>query len=154
MHSADTGLCLPELQSLILCSGSFYPIHGILISFDTGLCLPELQSLILCSGSFYPIHGILISFPMTVVVHCLRNCVIVSKFFFVGISTKRVQWCEEDSLPSFVASMSTQNQSILQDRLNAEKNKLCEKKLFQVVRNSKKPHQRRFNWSSTRMSLN
>ena len=62
----------------------------------------------------------------TVVVHFLRNCVIITGFFFVGISTKRVTWCEEDSLPSFVAFFSIQNQSVLKDRLNAERTTLVE----------------------------
>ena len=91
------------------------------------LRLLELQSLILCSGQFYPIHGILISFLMTVLVHVLKNCVIITRFFFVGISTKRVKWCEKDSLPSSVAFMSTRSQSVLKDRLNAWKNNTCEK---------------------------
>ena len=43
---------------------------------------------------------------MTVIVHLLTNCVIITGFFF---STKRVQWCEEDSLPSFVAFLSARN---------------------------------------------
>ena len=39
-----------------------------------GLCLPELQSLILCSGQFFPINGMLITFPKTVIVHFEELC--------------------------------------------------------------------------------
>ena len=55
------------------------------------LCLSKMQSLILCSGKIYPINGILTSFSMTVIVHFLRNCVIITGFNFIGISTKRVK---------------------------------------------------------------
>ena len=103
--------------------------------------------------NFYTIHDILITFPMTVVVQFLRNCVIITRLFFVGISTKRVKWCEQDSLPSFVAFMSTRNQYNLKDRLNAEKDNLCEKN-FPNLRNSNILHQPKVTWHSTRVSLN
>ena len=64
---------------------------------------------------------------MTVVVRFPRNCAIITGFFFVGISTKRVKWCEEVSLPSFAAFLSTRNQSVLKERLNAERTNPCEK---------------------------
>ena len=60
-------------------------------------------------------------FPMTVIVHFLKNCVIITELFFIGISTKRAKWCEEDSLPSFVAFLSPRNQSVLKDVLDAER---------------------------------
>ena len=112
------------------------------------LRLLELQSLILCSGQFYPIHGILISFLMNVVVHVLKNCVIITRFFFVGISTKRVKWCEKDSLPSSVAFMSTRNQSVLKDRLNSERTTPVKNFLFHIVKNTKKHHQLKVNFLS------
>ena len=37
-------------------------------------------------------------------------------FVFFRISTKRVQWCEEDSLLSFAACLSTRKQSVFKDR--------------------------------------
>ena len=97
--------------------------------------MPELQSLMLCSGKFYPTNCILVTLPMTVVVHCLRNCVIITGFIIVGISTKRVNWCEEDSLPSFVAFPSTRSQSDFRDRLNAETTTHVKIILFPIVRN-------------------
>ena len=75
----------------------------------------------------YPRNGILMMFPMTVIVQFLRNCVIITGFFFIGTSTKRVKWCEESSLPCFVAFLSTRYQSVLKDRLNAERTTPCEK---------------------------
>ena len=91
---------------------------------------------------------------MTVVVHFLRNCAIITRFFFIGISTKRVKWCEEDSLPPFVAFLSTRNQSVLKDRLNADRTTPVKNILLPVVRNPNVPHQLRVNWYSTRVSLN
>ena len=41
------------------------------------LHLPDLQSLNFCSGSFCPIDGILITFPIIVIMHFLRNRVII-----------------------------------------------------------------------------
>ena len=46
------------------------------------------------------------------------------EFFFIGISTKRIKWCEEDGLSSLVAFLSTQNDTFLEDRLNAERTTL------------------------------
>ena len=54
-------------------------------------CLPELQSQILCFGTFYPINGILIQFPMTVIMHFPKNCEIIMGFFFMCIFTKKVR---------------------------------------------------------------
>ena len=87
-------------------------------------------------------------------VHFLRNCVIITGFFFIGIFAKRIEWCEEDSLPSSLAFLSTWNESVLKDRLDAERATPVKKKLFPIVRNLNVLHQRRVNWCSTRVSLN
>ena len=71
--------------------------------------------------NFTRIHGILITFPIAVIVHFLLNCEVITGFLFIGIFTEKIEWCEEDRLSYFVASMSTRNQSILQERLNAER---------------------------------
>ena len=100
--------------------------------------------------NFTLFHNILIRFPT----NFLRNCVIIMRFFFFRIS-KNVEWCEEeDSLLSFIAFMSTRNQSVLKDRLNAERTTSVKNKPLPMVRNSNIPHQLRVNWYSTRVSLN
>ena len=64
---------------------------------------------------------------------------IITRFFFVGNSTKkRVTWCDEDSLPSFVASMSTRNQFILWGTMNAERTTSVKNILCRIVKNSSK----------------
>ena len=83
-----------------------------------------------------------------------RNCVIITGFFFTGVSTRRIKWWEEDCLPSFVAFFSTRNQSVLKDRLDAERTTPVKEKLCPIVRNSYVPHQFRVNWYSTRVCLN
>ena len=65
--------------------------------------------------NFYSVNGILITFPMTVIVHFLKNCVIITGFF----STRWIKWCEEDNRSSLVAFLSTQSETVLEDRLNA-----------------------------------
>ena len=87
-------------------------------------------------------------------VHLQRNSVIITRFFFIGIATKKVKWCEEVGSSSFVASMSTRNQSILQDRVDAERTTSVIKILFPIVRNANISHQLRVNWYSSTMSLN
>ena len=67
------------------------------------------------------IDDILIAFPIAVTVHVLRNCVIITGFFFIGTTTKRVKWCEENSLPSSLAFLSNWNESVLWDGLDAER---------------------------------
>ena len=129
--------------------------HRIVYDDCMWLHLPGLQSLILCSGQlFHPKHDILISFPMTVAVPFLRNWVIIPRFFFAGISTKRVKCCEEDNQSSFVAFMYTRNQSILQDRLDAERLTAVKNYTFSNCKEVEKKHQLRVHWYSTRMSLN
>ena len=65
-----------------------------------------------------------------------------------------IEWCEEDSLPSFVAFLSTRNQSVLPDRLDDERTTPVKEKRFPIVKNSNVTHQLRVNWYSTRVSLN
>ena len=77
-------------------------------------CLPELQSLILRSGSFYPVYCILIVFPISLVMYFLRNSVIMMGFFFICVVTEWIQRCEEDCLSSFVILFSSRNWSTLQ----------------------------------------
>ena len=52
------------------------------------------------------------------------------------------------------AFMSTRNQSVLKDRLNAERTTSVKNKPLPMVTNSNIPHQLRVNWYSTRVSLN
>ena len=73
---------------------------------------------------------------MTVMVHFLRNCEIITKIFFFRISTKR-EWCEEDSLPSFVAVLSTRNQSVFKDSVEEQTLPVINI-LFPFVKNHKK----------------
>ena len=54
-----------------------------------------------------------------------------------NLHKKRVTWCDEDSLPSFVASMSTRNQFILQDPMNGERTTSVKIILCPNVKNSK-----------------
>ena len=49
---------------------------------------------------------------MTVILNFLREWCNHHWVFFIGISTRKVKWCAEDSLPSFVAFLSTRNQSV------------------------------------------
>ena len=55
---------------------------------------------------------------------------------------------------SLPLSMSTQNQSTLKDRLDAERTTPVKDILFPIVRNSNVHHQDRVKWYSTRVSLN
>ena len=105
--------------------------HKIVGDDRKWLCLQELQSQILCVGQFLSLNGILIPFPITVIVHFLRNCVNITRFFFVRISTTRVQRCKEDCLPCFVAFFTTRNlwTTSMKDVL------------FPVARNRRVPHQ-------------
>ena len=96
----------------------------------------------------------MITFPIAVIVHFSMNCVIITGFFFVGISNKSVKWCEEDSLSSSFAFLSTWNESGLLDRLDAERTTPVKKIFLQVVRNQNVRHQLRVNRYSTRVSLN
>ena len=79
---------------------------------------------------------------------------IITGFFFIGVTTKSAEWYDEDSLPSSVAFLSTRNQSVLKDRLDAERTTPVKDVLFPIVRNSNVPHQLRVNWYSTRVPLN
>ena len=118
------------------------------------LRLPELQSLILCSGWFYPINGILITFPMTVVVHFLRNCVIItgsssSESPPKGLSGVKKIVCRP-LLLSFPPGMTPFSRIdwMLKDQ-PFWKITLSTCKEYQIV-----PHQLRVNCYSTRVSLN
>ena len=95
----------------------------------------KIAILNLAFWTIYPKNGILITFPMTVIMHFLRNYVIILGFFFIWIFTKRVQRCKEDCLPRFVTFFSTQNQSARQDKLNAPWTTSVKILLFPVARN-------------------
>ena len=68
------------------------------------------------------------------------------RFFLFRMSTKRVKWCEEDSLPLFIAFMSTRNQSVPKDRLNAERTASVKNKPLPIVRKSNIHHQLWVEW--------
>ena len=56
-------------------------------------------------------------------------------FFFIGILPERIEWCEEDSLSSWCAFLSTWNVSVLQDRLDAERTTPRKYIFLPIVRN-------------------
>ena len=105
-------------------------------------------------GIILPKNGILITFPTAVIMHHMRNCVIITGFFFIGISTKRIKWCEKDGLSSSHAFLSTWNDSVLQDGLDADRTAPVKNFFLPTVRNQNVPHQLRVNCYSTRVSLN
>ena len=74
-------------------------------------------------------------------------------FFFFRISTKGLEWCEEDSLPSFVAFLPTWNESVLWDGLDAERKDPVKNVFLPIVRNQNVSHQLRVNCYSTSVSL-
>ena len=112
------------------------------------------KSLILCSGYFYPINGVLIMFPIAVVVHLPGNREVITGCFFIWILPERVERCEEDGLSSILALFSSWNESVLQDGLDAERTTLVQHKLFPFARNHNVPNQFRCHCCSTRVSLN
>ena len=66
-------------------------------------------------------NSILITFPIAVLVHLLRNCEVITGFFCAGIFLERIERCEEDGLSFFLPFLSTWNESVLKDRLDAER---------------------------------
>ena len=88
------------------------------------------------------------------IMHFLSNCAIITRFFFIGIFTERIEWCEEGTLSSSLAFLSTWNESVLQDRLDAERTTDVKNTLFSIVKNRNVPHQLKRNCNSTRVSLN
>ena len=75
--------------------------------------------------NFTPINGILIPFPMTVTMHLLRNCVIITRVLLHRKShPKGLSGVKKIVLSSFVAFLSTWNDSVLQDRLKLKEQPL------------------------------
>ena len=72
-----------------------------------------------------------VTFPIAVMVHLLRNCEVSTGFFCAGIFLERIEWCEEDGLSSSLAFLSTWNESVLKDRLDAERTTSVKKYSFQ-----------------------
>ena len=78
----------------------------------------------------------LVTFPIAVIVHLLRNCEVITGFFCAGIFLERIEWCEEDSLSSFLAFLSTWNESVLKDRLDAGRTTPVKNILFPICKES------------------
>ena len=68
-----------------------FPDTGLWVMIANDFICQNYNRKILCSRQFYTQNGILIPFPMTVMMHFLRNCVIIMEFFFIWIFTKRMQ---------------------------------------------------------------
>ena len=60
-------------------------------------------------------------FPISVIVHFLKNCEVITGFFFIGIFPEKIGWCEEDSLSSSLVFLPSWNESVLKERLDAER---------------------------------
>ena len=125
--SKSTGSLLSEITSQMHSAGS-----GLFKMIATDFACQ------ICNGQFYAINGILIAFLMIVMVHFLRNCVIMA-FFFIWISSKGFRDVKKKLLVVFCRFLE---QLLVKDAL------------FPVVRNGLVSHQFGHNRNATRVSLN
>ena len=118
------------------------------------LRLPELQYLILRSGSSYPIYCILTVFPASFVMYFLRNRKIIMRFLLLRVVFERIQRCQKDCLSSFVDLFSSRNYSTRQNGLRVPRNSSVKDVLLPIVRNKCPFHNSWSYWNTTRVSLN
>ena len=108
---------------------------------NIGRRLPELQTLILCSGWFYKIFRIWVALSKTAVMYFSGYCKIITWFLFVGILRDRIERCEEHWLSSTFCLSSSSNESFVQNRFHVVRTTPVYYEFLPVVWNCDVPHQ-------------
>ena len=128
--------------------------HKTVYDYCTWLRQPESQSLIMCSGNFSPINGVLITFPIAVMVHVLVNCKVITGCFFIWILPKGLRDVKKMvcHLPCFVFLLQWVRS---QGWIGCWKNNPCEIQTLSNCKELRcAPIKFRRNCYSTRVSLN